>query len=114
MIDTHKHTVQITTTDFIPGKKIIKILGIARGGTIRARHIGRDIGAGLKSIIGGELKGYSQMIDMARSEALKRLRKDAEEMGADAVINIRLVTAQVMQGAAEVMAYGTAVTLKKK
>jgi len=100
-----------TTTDFIPGKKVGKILGVAKGSTVRTKHIGRDIMAGLKHIIGGELKGYTEMIHDARKQAMERMNEDAKEMGANAVINIRLATSQVAQNAAEVLAYGTAVKL---
>ncbi len=99
-------------TDFIAGKEIKETLGIVRGSTIRARHIGRDILAGLKTIVGGEIKGYTDMINAARAQAVERMNEEAKNKGADAVINIRFVTAEVMQGAAEVLAYGTAVKLE--
>jgi len=102
-----------TTTDFVPGKKVSKILGVAKGSTIRAKHLGRDIMAGLKHIVGGELKGYTEMLRETRAQAMERMEEDAKEMGADAVINIRLATSQVAQNAAEVLAYGTAVKLGK-
>ncbi|MBU0953291.1 MAG: YbjQ family protein [Nanoarchaeota archaeon] len=101
----------LTTTDFVPGKKVKEILGIARGSTIRAKHIGKDIAAGLKSIIGGELGGYTEMINESREEAIKRMEQHAKQLGADAVINVRFMTAEVISGAAEVLAYGTAVKL---
>jgi uncharacterized protein YbjQ (UPF0145 family) len=103
----------ITTTGLeIPGKKITKTLGIAKGNTVRARNIGRDIGAGLKSIIGGEIKSYTEMTTQAREEAFNRMVNEAIEMKADAIIGIRFSTSMVMQGAAEMLAYGTAVKLK--
>lgn len=102
----------LTTTETIPGKTIKDILGIAKGSTVRAKHIGRDIMAGLKHLIGGELKGYTEMLNEAREEALKRMQDDAKKKGADAVVCVRLVTSELMQGAAEVSAYGTAVKLK--
>jgi len=100
-----------TTTDQIPGKKITKILGVVKGNTIRARHVGRDIAAGFKNIVGGEIKSYTQMTTQAREEALNRMINEAVDLGADAVINIRFATSMIMQGAAEMLAYGTAVKL---
>ena len=101
----------LSTTDFIPGKEIAEILGIARGSTVRARNVGRDIFAGLKNIIGGEISEYTQLQAESREQALHRLVEDAERLGADAVVNIRLTTAMIMQGTAEILAYGTAVKL---
>ncbi|KXS36809.1 MAG: hypothetical protein AWU54_2367 [Candidatus Frackibacter sp. T328-2] len=102
----------ITNTDSIVGKDIESTLGLVRGNTIRAKHIGNDIMAGLRNIVGGEVKEYTEMISEAREEALKRMEEEAEEMEADAVINVRFTTSQVMGGAAEILAYGTAVKLK--
>jgi uncharacterized protein YbjQ (UPF0145 family) len=102
----------ITTTETIPGKKVQEILGIAKGSTIRAKHLGRDIMAGLKHLVGGELKGYTEMLSEARDQSMERMEAEAEKLGADAIVNVRLLTAEVMQGAAEVLAYGTAVKLK--
>jgi len=103
----------ITTTTFeVPGKKVIEVLGIVKGNTIRARNIGRDIGAGLKNIVGGEIKSYTQMTTQAREEAFNRMVNDAIAMGADAIIGIRYSTSMIMQGAAEMLAYGTAVKLR--
>jgi len=101
----------LTTTETIPGKKITEIITIVRGNTIRARHIGADIGANIKNIFGGEIKGYTKMITEARDEAMQRMVHEAKEVKADAIVNIRFVTAEVMQGAAEVLVYGTAVKL---
>lgn len=101
-----------TTTDFIPGKEIAEVLGIARGSTVRARNIGRDIFASFKNIVGGEIDEYTKLQAYAREEAMHRLNQDAERLGADAVINIRLTTAMIMQGTAEILAYGTAVKFK--
>ena len=101
-----------TTTDFIPNKKITQVLGIVKGSTIRARHIGRDIAAGFKNVIGGEIKSYTQMISQSREEAFNRMVNDAADQKADAIINVRFITSMVMQGAAEILAYGTAVKLK--
>lgn len=99
-------------TEKIPGKKIERVLGIASGSTIRAKHIGKDILAGFKNIVGGELKGYTEMMEEAREEATKRMLNNAQKMGANAVVNVRLSTASLMQGAAEVYAYGTAVVIR--
>ena len=102
-----------TTTGLeIPGKKITKVLGIAKGNTIRARHVGRDVMAGLKTLVGGEIKSYTQMTTQAREEAFNRMVNEAIEMKADAIIGIRFSTSMIMQGAAEMLAYGTAVKLK--
>ena len=99
----------IVTSDTIPGKEITKVLGMVRGNTIRARHIGRDIMAGLKNIVGGEVTDYTKMMAESREQAIDRLIEDAESLGANAVVCIRFTTTAVMQGAAELLAYGTAV-----
>ena len=102
----------ITTTDFIPNRGITEILGIARGSTVRARNIGRDIFAGLKNIVGGEIEEYTKLQAESREQAIQRIIEDAERLNADAIINVRLTTSVIMQGAAEILAYGTAVKLK--
>jgi len=102
----------IATTDIIPNKEIIEILGIARGSTVRARNIGRDIFAGLKNIVGGEIEEYTKLQAESREQAMQRMTNDAIKLGADAIINVRLTTSMVMQGASEILAYGTAVKLK--
>lgn len=102
----------ITTTDFIPGKEIVEAIDIARGSTIRARHIGRDIFAGLKNLVGGEISEYTKLMADAREQSIERMIADAESIGADAVINVRFTTSMVMQGSSEILAYGTAVRLK--
>ncbi|HBH07597.1 MAG TPA: hypothetical protein DDX92_13440 [Flavobacteriales bacterium] len=102
----------ITTTESIPGKEVVEILGIARGSTVRARNIGRDIFAGLKNIVGGEIEEYTKLQAHAREQAIQRMTQDAQNQNADAVINVRLMTSMVMQGASEILAYGTAVKLK--
>ena len=99
----------VVTTDFIPGRKVGEALGLVRGSTIRAKHIGKDLMAGLRTIVGGEIKEYSEMLVEARAESLRRMQQQAEQLGADAVINVRFVTSQVMSGAAELLSYGTAV-----
>ena len=104
----------ITTTDYVPGKKIEKILGVAMGNVVRAKNIGKDILAGLRNLAGGEIKEYTDLLKDARDEAVARMIKSAEEMGADAVLNVRFATSSVMQGAAELFAYGTAVKLTEE
>lgn len=100
------------TTDFVPGREISVALGIVRGSTVRARNVGRDIMAGLKNIVGGEVSEYTRLMADSREEAIERMLKDAQKLGADAVINVRFMTSNVMTGAAEMLAYGTAVKLK--
>tara|TARA_B100001142_G_scaffold117731_1_gene119912 strand:+ start:873 stop:1187 length:315 start_codon:yes stop_codon:yes gene_type:complete len=102
----------ITTTENIPNKEITEILGIARGSTVRARNVAKDIFAALKGVVGGEITEYTKLQADSREQALQRMYKDAEKMGADAVINVRMTTSMVMQGASELLAYGTAVKLK--
>ncbi|MBN4049182.1 YbjQ family protein [archaeon AH-315-M20] len=102
----------IATTDYIAGKKVIETLGVVKGSIIRARWFGRDIAAGLKTIIGGEIKSYTDLLIKTRDEAIERMKVEAKKMKADAVINVRFATSDVMQGAAEILAYGTAVKLK--
>lgn len=102
----------ITTTEKIPNKEISEILGIARGSTVRARSIGRDILAGLKNVVGGEIEEYTKLQAQSREQAMQRMVQDAEKMNADAIINVRLATSMVMQGCSEILAYGTAVKLK--
>ncbi len=101
-----------TTTETIPGREIAETLGIARGSTVRARNIGRDFLAGLKNIVGGEIEEYTHLLADSREQALHRMIDDAEDLGADAVVNIRFQTSAVMQGCSEILAYGTAVKLK--
>jgi len=102
----------MVNTDSIVGKKIIKNLGLVKGNTIRARHVGRDIMAGFRHIVGGEIGDYTKMMAEAREQALDRLKDDAEKMGANAVINVRFSTSYIMSGAAEILAYGTAVLIE--
>ena len=102
----------LTTTDEIKGKTITKVLGLVKGNTIRARWFGRDIAAGLKTLIGGEIKSYTKMMNDARDEALKRMIDDAKKKGADGIVAIRFTTSEVMQSSAEMLAYGTAIKLK--
>jgi uncharacterized protein YbjQ (UPF0145 family) len=101
----------LSNIDTIPNKEITQILGIARGSTVRARNIGRDIFAGLKNIVGGEIEEYTKLLAQSREQALKRMIDDAERLGADAIVNVRFTTSMVMQGTAEILAYGTAVKI---
>jgi uncharacterized protein YbjQ (UPF0145 family) len=101
----------LSTTEYVPGKQVSEIIGIARGSTVRARNVGRDITAMFKNIVGGEISEYTKLQAYAREEALVRMVQDAESHGADAVIALRIETSMIAQGAAEIVAYGTAVKL---
>ncbi len=102
----------IVTSDRIEGKKTVKTLGMVKGSTIRARHVGRDIVAGLRSIVGGEIAEYTKLMAEAREQAIQRMVEQAEEMGANAVLDTRFVTSMVMSGASELLVYGTAVVVE--
>ena len=102
----------ISTTEYIPGKEILEALGLARGSTVRAKNIGKDIFAGFKNIVGGEIQEYTKLQADSREEAIQRMIEDAEGLNADAIVGVRLTTSMVTQGAAEILAYGTAVKLK--
>ena len=102
----------VVQTETIAGREIIETIRLVRGSTVRARNIGRDIFAGLKNLVGGEITEYTKLMADAREEALARMVKDAEKINADAVVNVRFMTSAVMQGASEILAYGTAVKLK--
>ena len=99
----------LTTLETVPGKSIKEHYGIVNGSTVRSKHIGRDIMAGLKNVFGGELKGYTELLEESRQESLERMKVQATKLGANAIVNIRLATSSVADGAAEVYAYGTAV-----
>ena len=101
----------IVTSDTIPGKRTVKVLGLVRGNTIRARHIGRDILASLRNIAGGEIVEYTKMIAESREQAIDRMIAEAEVMGANAIVTLRFTTASMMENAAELLAYGTAVVV---
>ena len=101
----------LSTTETIPKMEIVEILGIARGSTVRARSVGRDIFAGLKNLVGGEIEEYTKLQAQSREQAMQRMVADAKKLNADAIVNVRLTTSMVMQGAAEILAYGTAVKL---
>ncbi len=102
----------LTNVESVNGKEVVEHYGLVQGSTIRAKHVGKDIMAGLKNIIGGELKGYTELLVEARSEATARMVAQAEELGANAVVNIRFSTSSVAQGAAEILCYGTAVKVQ--
>jgi uncharacterized protein YbjQ (UPF0145 family) len=102
----------LVTTDFVPGKTIKKTFGLVRGNTIRARHIGKDITAALRNIVGGEIRDYTKMMAESREQALDRMVEEAKELGANAVLSIRFATSMIMQSASEILAYGTAVLVE--
>ena len=102
----------LSTADTIPGKRIVKVLGLARGNTIRCRHMGKDIVAALKNLVGGEVEEYTKMLAESREQAMDRMIENATDLGANAVVAMRLGTSSVMQGAAEIVAYGTAVLVE--
>jgi len=102
----------ISNLELIPGRRVVEHLGLVQGSSVRAKHVGRDIMAGLKNIFGGELKGYTELLQESREEAMQRLQQQAEAVGANAILNVRFSTSSVAQGAAEIYVYGTAVTLE--
>jgi uncharacterized protein YbjQ (UPF0145 family) len=104
--------MMIVTTNEVPGKTIKTNLGLVRGNTIRARHVGRDISAALKNIVGGEITDYTKMMAESREQALDRMAEEAESLGANAVIGVRFTTSMIMQSASEILAYGTAVIVE--
>jgi len=104
--------VIITTSDQVEGKKIVKTIGMVKGNTIRARHVGRDIMAGLRGVVGGEITEYTKMMAESREQAVQRMIEDAENQGANAVIGMRFTTSMVMQNASEILAYGTGVVIE--
>ena len=112
--DNAGSNIPVLTTEAMPGWRVVEVKGLVRGNTIRARHIGTDFLAGLKTLIGGEIGGYTVMLAQAREQALARLRAEAFSMGANAVVSARFTTSTVMQGAAEILAYGTAVLVEKE
>ena len=101
----------VVNTEFMPGKTIVEVKGLVQGNTVRAKHVGRDIAAGLKNIFGGELSGYTELLVESRREAVSRMIAQAEELGANAILNVRFATSSITAGAAELYAYGTAVVV---
>mgnify|MGYP002724498314 CR=1 FL=1 len=102
----------ILTTNDVPGKETVVVKGLVQGSIVRAKHVGRDIGASLKTLVGGEIKGYSDLMIEARGIAVDRMKKESEKLGANAIVGMRYQTAEIMSGSAEVMAYGTAVVVE--
>lgn len=102
----------LTNVQTVPGKRIVEHFGIVQGSTVRAKHAGRDLMASLKNLVGGELKGYTELLQEAREEAVKRMAQQARQLGANAVVNVRFGTSSIAQGAAELFAYGTAVRVE--
>lgn len=112
MNTVNPQAVVISNTESIPGRSIVEFYGVVTGNTVRAKHLGRDIMAGLKNIVGGELKGYTELLQDSRKEATERMIEQAVSMGANAVVNVRFATSSISQGAAELFAYGTAVRVQ--
>lgn len=104
----------ISNIEVVPGKRIVEHLGLVQGSTVRAKHAGKDIMAGLKNIFGGELSGYTELLQESRQEALERMGQQAESIGANAVVNVRFATSAIAAGASEILAYGTAVKLEDR
>lgn len=104
----------ITNIEFVPGKQLTQHIGLVQGSTVQSKNIGRDFMAGLKNLVGGELKGYTQLLQEARERSVERMVQQAESVGANAIINVRFATSQIAAGASELMAYGTAVILQDR
>ena len=102
----------LSSIETVPGMSIVKLLGLVQGSTVRAKHVGKDIMASFKNIVGGEIKGYTELLAESRNQALERMIEQAQQLGANAVVNVRFATSSVMQGAAELLAYGTAVAVE--
>jgi len=102
----------VVNTEIVPGREVTQILGLVQGNTVRAKNVGRDIAAGFKNMVGGELKGYTQLLVESRRQSVERMIAQGNELGADAILNVRFTTSAVTNGAAELYAYGTAVKLK--
>ncbi len=102
----------LTNTETVPGKTIVEHFGLVSGSTVRAKHVGKDILAGLKNIVGGELKGYTELLQESRHQSMDRMVEQAEQLGANAIVNVRFATSSVAQGAAELYVYGTAVKVQ--
>ena len=111
-MDVSNSSIVISNTESIPGRNIVEFYGVVTGNTVRAKHVGRDIMAGLKNIVGGELKGYTELLQESRAEATSRMVAQARDIGANAVVNVRFTTSSVAQGASEILAYGTAVLVE--
>ena len=107
------HSILLSNVETVPGKRIVEFYGVVSGSTVRAKHLGKDFLAGLKNIVGGELRSYTELLTEAREQALERMVMEAQSVGANAVINVRFSTSSVAQGAAELFAYGTAVRVEE-
>ena len=105
-------SIIMVNTEDVPGRKIVKTLGVVSGSTVRAKHVGKDIFAGLKNIVGGELKAYTELLEESRDEAIQRMLHEAIGRGANAVVNVRMATSAITPGASEILAYGTAVVVE--
>ncbi len=104
----------VVNTEYVPGYDVVELKGLVQGNTIRAKHLGRDIGASLKNLVGGELTGYTELLTESRREAMERMMQQAQQLGANAIVNIRFTTSSVAAGAAELYSYGTAVVVAPK
>lgn len=104
----------VSNMEEIPGKRVVQHLGIVQGSTVQAKNVFRDIGASLKNLVGGELRSYTDLLNEAREEALDRMKREAEALGANAILNVRFATSTITQGAAELLAYGTAVVVEER
>ena len=113
MLPASEYALILSNIETIPGRQIVEFYGVVTGNTVRAKHVGRDIMAGLKNIVGGELKGYTELLQDSRREATERMVEQAQSMGANAVVNVRYATSSISQGAAELFAYGTAVRISQ-
>ena len=107
-----KGQILVVTSDEVPGRKVVKSLGLVRGQSVRARHLGRDIQAGIRSIVGGKVGVYAELLEKSREEAINQMTTEAEKLGANAVVAVRMSTADIMGSAAEVLVYGTAVVIE--
>ena len=112
--DLGEQSMILVNTELVPGYKVVETKGLVQGNTIRAKHVGRDIAAGFKNLVGGELKGYTELLTESRRQAIERMIGQAKQLGANAVVNVRFTTSAVTQGAAELYAYGTAVILEEE
>ena len=111
-LQIRRNTVIVVNTEIVPGYEIVEMKGLVQGNTVRAKHVGRDIAASFKNIVGGELKGYTELLTESRREAITRMMQQAELLGANAVVNVRFSTSAITSGASEMMAYGTAVVVR--
>ncbi|MFT6157350.1 MAG: hypothetical protein ACI9I4_002267 [Neolewinella sp.] len=112
LLNYFRRTMLLSNLEQMPGKRIVKHLGLVQGSTVRSKHLGRDFLAGIKNVFGGELSAYTELLQESREEAVKRMTKQASAVGANAIVNVRFSTSSITQGAAELFAYGTAVTVE--